>query len=77
VAIDQAAASPLSVSCPTEGTCVAVDGDGREMSLSSGRWTAPQVIGPAGSLVDVSCAPGPKVFCAAVDGSGDVLTGTS
>ena len=76
VAIDQAAASPLSVSCATEGTCVAVDADGREMSLNAGLWTAPQVIDPAGSLVDVSCAPGPQVFCAAVDGTGDVLTST-
>ncbi len=33
-----------------------------------------QVIDPAGSLVDVSCVPGPQVFCAAVDGSGNVLT---
>ena len=62
-----------------EGTFygVAVGADGREASFGSGRWTAPHMIDPAGSLVDVSCAPGPQVFCAAVDGSGDVLTSTA
>ncbi len=74
VAIDQVAASPLSLSCSSPGTCVAVDGQGREIVLGSGHWAAPRLIDPGASLVGASCVPGPRLLCAAVDGSGGVLT---
>lgn len=77
VAVDQVAASPLSVSCPAEGMCVAVDSQGNETTLSTGRWAPLQAIDIGGDVVDISCPPGPQLFCAAVDGSGRVLTSTA
>lgn len=74
VGIDQVAGSPLSLSCPSPGTCITVDGQGREIAFNLGHWTAPHLADPGGGLVDVSCVGRQPLFCAAVDGSGGVLT---
>jgi hypothetical protein len=56
-----AAPVPLSgpgrITCATPVLCVAVDAVGRASVLSNGRWSAPQVLDPVGTVLAIACAP--------------------
>ena len=66
----------LSVSCPTAGSCTAVDDQGNVLRLVHGRWSGPRSLQSSG-LNSVSCPT--TSFCAAVgiNGTAFVLRGTT
>ena len=77
--IDSITETPVEVSCWQKERCLAVDSAGSVQTLKNNQWApsrTPNVSsGSTGSLVDVSCPIAAPVFCAAVDSSGDALTG--
>ena len=70
--VDPLRGEPASVSCPTSGSCVAVDGHGNALTYDGTSWSTPLSVDPSGAPTSVSC-PSPS-FCAAVDASGNALT---
>ena len=76
--IDQPAGAFSAVSCASTKLCVAASvssvGDGTVEIWDGSGWTTPIDVDSDRALTGVACAPGP--FCAAVDLSGVVLTGS-
>lgn len=76
--VDDMGATPLPLSCPGAGRCIAADGDGAFFVLANGRWGHHQLIdspsASSGGIVSVSCPAGRSGFCALVDGAGNALT---
>ena len=59
---------PLSVSCPADRSCVAVDDLGGAVHLMGTAWSRPDHLETANGLTSVSCAT--STFCIAVDTGG-------
>jgi hypothetical protein len=73
--VDPGSKSNLGISsnsCPTTSFCMAVDSNGRSLSYSRGKWSAPDSIDPYGILNSVSCPT--TSFCMAVDSNGVSLS---
>jgi hypothetical protein len=65
--------SPLvSVSCPSDSFCVAVDSAGNALTFDGAGWSAPSRIDGTVPLSSVSCPS--ASFCVAVDSAGNALT---
>jgi hypothetical protein len=73
---DEDGASLLSLSCPADGSCVAIDSDAADLRFSGGSWHSPAFHDGEGVPSSVSCAPATS-FCTMVDDLGDDLQSTS
>ena len=64
--------SLYGVSCPTAGTCIAVDENGSAFFWHRQKWSGPEPVGPGGTLTSISC-PSTR-SCVAIAAGGSAMT---